>query len=917
MAVMAFAGMSVAQDVYTAGYFMGSNGEQRATIYKNGNKLHDVHSGGGSTTSASTDVEYHNGDVFWVENSMLSSGEFYFGDVFKNSDRYLSNPVNSGSHINAIIHGNNLWSVGCKTIDGVQTAVAWKNDNNSPQYTLGSGSYKSEATDVVIAPDAAVWICGVQYTSESVYHGVIWRNGTLRYTLPDNCYPKGIAIYDGSVYIVANVYEDGVWYAKVYRDGSAYYTLTTASSTGRGFAISIDAGDVYVSGWQGNTQKVWKNGEDYYNVNADVLNAVWANSTGVYCAGDYNNHGRVWKDGSVLFDISDCDYTYGIYITDPECDDVFALPFTESFENGNTNWTCWTKRDVDNDNGDSHFRPFWDRRSGQSTTGDYCAYHGWGANDQEGWLISPKLYLEPDQIRTTLTFESKEGAPDDYRYEGVWISTSTTNPSSFTEVWSQTAPTGSWKTVEIDLTDYQDQSIYIAFKYTGINGHTWYIDDVNVQQTAPEEYTVTTYVNPAGAGTVEGGGVYPEQTNVYLTAHPNPGWVFDHWTNGFTDNPYMFTIVCDVTYTAYFLQEEYTLTLNASPSEGGLVAANPAGPYHYGDMVTLTATPNPGYTFVSWSDGNTNAMRTVEVTGDATYSAIFAQGGTTMYTVTVVSENPLLGSVTGGGTFPAGTVIQISATPNLQARFVSWDDGNTDNPRTIVVTGDVTYIARFEALQSYTITVVSANPAMGTVDGGGTFMEGTETSISATPLAGYYFIGWNDGNADNPRTITVTQNATYIAQFASSPVETFTLTVMCNDAEGSTIGSGTYTAGSTATIAAFPNNGYAFDKWNDGNMENPRQVVVNSNMTFVAFFKNTGIGENEGRLMVVYPNPANSYIRIEGLEANSEVKIYNAMGALVKVVSANAEEEISIADLASGLYVVRCGNATLRFVKEQ
>ena len=161
----------------------------------------------------------------------------------------------------------------------------------------------------------------------------------------------------------------------------------------------------------------------------------------------------------------------------------------------------------------------------------------------------------------------------------------------------------------------------------------------------------------------------------------------------------------------------------------------------------------------------------------------------------------------------------------------------------------------------------------------------------------------------------MTQDATYIAQFASTPVETFTLTVMCNSAEGSTVGSGTYTAGSTATIAAIPNSGFLFDKWNDDNTDNPRQVVVNSNMTFLAYFKGTGVGENEGRMMVLYPNPANDHVRIEGIEANSEVRIYNAMGALVKVVNVNAEEEISIADLASGLYMDPCGNATMRFFK--
>ena len=106
------------------------------------------------------------------------------------------------------------------------------------------------------------------------------------------------------------------------------------------------------------------------------------------------------------------------------------------------------------------------------------------------------------------------------------------------------------------------------------------------------------------------------------------------------------------------------------------------------------------------------------------------------------------------------------------------------------------------------------------------------------------------------------------------------------------------------------------DKWSDNVTDNPRTVVVNSDMTFVAFFKGTGVNENEGHLMVLYPNPANDYVRLEGIEANSEVRIYNAMGALVKVVNANANEEIGISELSDGLYLLRCGNATLRFVKK-
>lgn len=69
---------------------------------------------------------------------------------------------------------------------------------------------------------------------------------------------------------------------------------------------------------------------------------------------------------------------------------------------------------------------------------------------------------------------------------------------------------------------------------------------------------------------------------------------------------------------------------------------------------------------------------------------------------------------------------------------------------------------------TYTINVNSANTSMGTVSGGGTFTSGQQTTISATPKNGYRFVRWNDNNTQNPRTITVTGNATYTAYFEAT-----------------------------------------------------------------------------------------------------------------------------------------------------
>lgn len=204
---------------------------------------------------------------------------------------------------------------------------------------------------------------------------------------------------------------------------------------------------------------------------------------------------------------------------------------------------------------------------------------------------------------------------------------------------------------------------------------------------------------------------------------------------------------------------------------------------------------------------------------------------------------------------------------------------------------------------------------MGQAFGGGTFHAGETAQISAMANTGYEFVRWNDGNSDNPRTITVTGNAIYTATFAAEGTETHRVILICNGDDGTVSGDGVYVHGTTATIQAFPATGREFDKWSDGSTDNPRTLTVNEDITLVAFFRVTGVDEFGESFYELYPNPTNTVIRIAGIEPNTEVKIYNSIGMLVKVVSASSDDEISVTDLASGLYLVRFGNVSLRFVK--
>ena len=108
--------------------------------------------------------------------------------------------------------------------------------------------------------------------------------------------------------------------------------------------------------------------------------------------------------------------------------------------------------------------------------------------------------------------------------------------------------------------------------------------------------------------------------------------------------------------------------------------------------------------------------------------------------------------------------IAIQAYPYDGYHFVSWNDGNTDNLRTITLTGDTNFIAYF-AINNYTVTAISENDSMGTVSGGGSYEAGSQVTITATAAEGYHFVSWNDGNTNNPRTITLTGDTTFVAYF--------------------------------------------------------------------------------------------------------------------------------------------------------
>ena len=139
--------------------------------------------------------------------------------------------------------------------------------------------------------------------------------------------------------------------------------------------------------------------------------------------------------------------------------------------------------------------------------------------------------------------------------------------------------------------------------------------------------------------------------------------------------------------------------------------------------------------------------------------------------VTVTVNDPAMGSVEGAGTYEKGTEVTLTPNPVAHHRFVNWtgDKTSTDNPFKFTIEGNVALTANFEATPQWTITVTANDDSMGTVSGGGTYDEGAEVTITATPNATYRFVKWSDDVTDATRTFSAAENLTLQAIFEKVP----------------------------------------------------------------------------------------------------------------------------------------------------
>ena len=217
-------------------------------------------------------------------------------------------------------------------------------------------------------------------------------------------------------------------------------------------------------------------------------------------------------------------------------------------------------------------------------------------------------------------------------------------------------------------------------------------------------YTISTSASPSAGGTTGGGGSKSCGSSVTVMATPNACYTFVNWTEGGTpvssSASYTFTASGNRILVANFSQFNYTISTSASPAEGGTTGGG--GSMTCGSSVTVTASANACYSFVSWMEGgmvvSTDDSYTFTASGNRTLVANFSQ---ISYMINTSSSPAEGGTTSGGVNMTCGSSVTVTAMPNTGHSFMNWAEGETvvadAASYTFTVSGDRTLVAHFTA----------------------------------------------------------------------------------------------------------------------------------------------------------------------------------------------------------------------------
>jgi hypothetical protein len=298
--------------------------------------------------------------------------------------------------------------------------------------------------------------------------------------------------------------------------------------------------------------------------------------------------------------------------------------------------------------------------------------------------------------------------------------------------------------------------------------------------------SMTTFVSPDPSyGTVDQNPykfAYEIDESVELTANPADGYEFVEWSGDLTGsvNPETVIMDDDKSIIATFAESTttYTLTINPvpNPAEGSITKNPDLAEYDPDTVVTVTANPEPGYTFVQWDGddiaGSTTNPETITMNADKTISATFGVG----YSLNVTAVNGSVTKVPDKVTYDPDEVVQLTAMPDEGYDFVEWlgDLTGSTNPDNITMDSNKSVTAVF-AIKTYTLNITAANGTVTIVPDSSPYDHGTLVTLKATPDTGYSFAGW-EGDL-------IGYNSGHHSQLIIAMLEDKNITAVFTDAE--------------------------------------------------------------------------------------------------------------------------------------
>ncbi len=286
-------------------------------------------------------------------------------------------------------------------------------------------------------------------------------------------------------------------------------------------------------------------------------------------------------------------------------------------------------------------------------------------------------------------------------------------------------------------------------------------------------------------GSVEGAASYKEESEVTVKAVPNEGYRFLQWKENdevvSTSAEYSFVCSVERTLVAEF-KKVYVVSI--AEYTGAEIKGYGTGVFDENTTVTLAVTVDENHRFISWLNAadssvvTTSTVLSFVATEDRQLIANIVEKGKPC-TVSVQTG----GSVSGlrNGQYEAGEVITLVANPSEGYIFKGWmSNGEIIETATLLtfeVSDDMNINAVFVPVpKPVEVTVTVNDDSFGTVLGAGTYKEGDEIQLFATPAIGYEFVGWTkNGNLLSNLTtlyVTVVDDCTIEAEFKFIEKET-------------------------------------------------------------------------------------------------------------------------------------------------